>query len=108
MGGGERLRRIVLQHNPPPIQLDLLDRISSSMKPNGIMYFQVITGGSGYRYNAENHLANWQNQRYEMHALPIPMITKTLSKNGYRLAHTIRDLAGGYGVDSFTLLAVPV
>ncbi len=100
--------RIVLQHNPPPIQLDLLDRISKSLNPGGILFFQVITGGTNYSYNAVSHLANWQNQRFEMHALPIPMITKTLSKNGYRLAHTIRDLAGGYGVDSFTLLAVPV
>lgn len=100
--------RIVLQHNPPPIQIEFLDKISANMKPGGVMYFQMITAGKNYSYNAADHLANWQKQNFEMHALPIPFITKTLSQNGYRVAHVVRDLAGGYGVDSFTFLAVPI
>src|SRR5690606_35365601 len=41
---------IVLQHNPPPIIVDILKAAFEGLKPGGILYFQVPTYGADYSF----------------------------------------------------------
>jgi SAM-dependent methyltransferase len=62
---------IVLQHNPPPTMVAILDRLLARLRPGGVAYFQVPTHAIGYRFEVADYL-KWglQGQHVEMHYLP--------------------------------------
>jgi SAM-dependent methyltransferase len=43
---------IVLQHNPPPIIVDVLEHAFAGLNPGGVAYFQLPTYGLGYEFSA--------------------------------------------------------
>lgn len=62
---------IVLQHNPPPTIVAILDRLLARLRPGGVAYFQVPTHAVDYRFQVDDYL-KWglQAQHVEMHYLP--------------------------------------
>lgn len=71
---------IVLQHNPPPTMVAILDRLLARLRSGGVAYFQVPTHAVGYRFQVADYL-KWgiQGQHVEMHYLP--------QRHVFRLAH---------------------
>ena len=62
---------IVLQHNPPPIILDILERAFAGLNHGGSAFFQVPTYLKGYRWNLDEYVAgNLPRGSIEMHVLP--------------------------------------
>jgi 2-polyprenyl-3-methyl-5-hydroxy-6-metoxy-1,4-benzoquinol methylase len=96
--------RIVLQHNPPPIQKFILSSLLERLRPGGVALFQTIVHGRGYRYNAAGHLANAQTEVFEMHALPMREVLKCIELNSCKCLEVMRETAGGFGVGSYTFL----
>ena len=96
--------RMVLQHNPPPIQAFILNHLLRQLAPGGIGFFQTITGGGNYRYNIRSHLAQHRVTDFELHALPMNKVLAIIRATGCHLLDVYRDLAGGYNVESYTFL----
>ena len=81
---------IVIQHNPPPLQYFLLDKVLSKLNPGGVFFFQTITHHRTYSFNVNDYL-NWQhNQSFEMHALPMRWVNRVIRKNGLVLMDVIK------------------
>ncbi len=97
--------RMVLQHNPPPIQHYLLRELLARLRPGGIAVFQLVTGGPGYGYLAAQHLQQHATTDFEIHALPMPAALALLRASGCALLDVFRDTAGGFNVSSYTFLA---
>jgi SAM-dependent methyltransferase len=73
---------IVLQHNPPPLILWILDRAFRRLRPGGLAYFQVPTYAMGYRFDLNTYLAQLTNPDMEMHFVPQRAIFETASRLG--------------------------
>ena len=69
--------RLVLQHNPPPVQAEILRRLLGRLRPGGIALFQVVTFIDGYRYRAAEDLAG--RGGLEMHVLPQAAVFRILA-----------------------------
>ena len=97
---------IVLQHNPPPLQYFLIDKILSKLNSGGIFFFQTITHHETYSFEFDNYL-NWQHsQNYEMHALPMRWIFKLLRKNNVFIMDVLKERLGGFNLDSHTFFGI--
>jgi 2-polyprenyl-3-methyl-5-hydroxy-6-metoxy-1,4-benzoquinol methylase len=69
---------IVLQHNPPPIILDILRRAFAGLNKRGHCFFQVPTYAAGYSFSIQSYLAKAAKERsMEMHFLPQSAILST-------------------------------
>jgi 2-polyprenyl-3-methyl-5-hydroxy-6-metoxy-1,4-benzoquinol methylase len=62
--------RIVLQHNPPPVIMHILDRMFRLLEPGGVAIFQVPTYHVGYRFDIADYLRGDLGQQMEMHCVP--------------------------------------
>jgi SAM-dependent methyltransferase len=62
--------RLVLQHNPPPMQLRIIELALRSLRPGGYAIFQVPTHVLGYSFRLAPYLAGELGKRMEMHAIP--------------------------------------
>lgn len=85
---------IVLQHNPPPVMLEILDALCARVKPGGYLYVQAQTYRSGYRYCAQEDLAD-TSDRMEMHVLPQHLLLETIQGNGLTVLEVMEDGAAG-------------
>jgi SAM-dependent methyltransferase len=61
---------IVFQHNPPPVIAFLLRTLLARLRPGGVLFFQVPTYATGYRFSAEEWLRLGDAHGMEMHVLP--------------------------------------
>lgn len=62
---------IVLQHNPPPVIMDILERAFRGLNVNGLAVFQVPTYHREYQFDQESYWAKVaQRQEMEMHFVP--------------------------------------
>jgi SAM-dependent methyltransferase len=62
---------IVLQHNPPPIMLDILASAFAGLRSGGIAFFQIPTYSKEYSFSTESYFASLaQENTMEMHFLP--------------------------------------
>lgn len=89
---------IVLQHNPPPIQYYLLDKILGKISNGGVCLFQTATYNPGYSYSVDYQLGLGEDdfRRWSLHCLPMRFITKLLRKHGFDVCEVIQDkMAGG-------------
>lgn len=94
---------IVLQHNPPPIQKMILDKLFAKMNAGGGCLFQIPTELPNYRFDAKSYLSS-APPVMEMHALPMHVIFDLLRKHNISLKEVRPDpLTGLYG--SFTFYA---
>jgi len=62
--------RLVLQHNPPPVTLAILDKAFSQLASGGVAIIHLPTYCDGYSFNVANYLASPIGQNMEMHATP--------------------------------------
>ena len=83
---------IVLQHNPPPVILDILDRAFAALNPGGVAFFQVPTYREGYRFSATGY---WQDvasrTAMEIHFVPQAAIFDLAGRHGLRLLEVRND-----------------
>jgi len=97
---------IVLQHNPPPIMVMLIDAMLSRLKPGGIAFFQVPCVIFGYNFILPEHLAFIEHGgMMELHALPQNEVFNILLKNNCRPMEVIFDGKIGDKGFSYTFLA---
>jgi SAM-dependent methyltransferase len=63
--------RLVLQHNPPPVTLAILDRMFAGLVPWGVAVVHVPTYCNGYSFNIADYLADkLPPANMHMHATP--------------------------------------
>ncbi len=97
---------IVLQHNPPPLQFYLLNKILSRIKPGGVFMFQTVTHHDRYAFDVDAYL-NWQHtQDFEMHCLPMRHVMRCIAANGLSILDVQLERAGGFGLVSNTFFGV--
>ena len=93
---------IVLQHNPPPVIVQMLRRVLQSIKPNGFVYFQVPTYRPGYHFDADEYLISPPELgNPEMHVVPQPVLHALLRQYQFQLVELREDgAAGGNNISS--------
>ena len=73
---------IVLQHNTPPIMIEILRRAFTGLRPGGVAFFQIPTYSTGYSFSIEGYWRSIAEKReMEMHVLP--------QREVFRLAHQL-------------------
>ncbi|HEX2525573.1 MAG TPA: methyltransferase domain-containing protein [Geminicoccus sp.] len=88
---------IVLQHNPPPIIVDILKAALGGLKPGGVAYFQVPTYNAGYSFVEEEYRNDMQRRKtMEMHCVPQRVVFDLAARNGLQLVEIQPDnMTGG-------------
>ena len=82
---------IVLQHNPPPIICDVLERAFDGLANGGIAFFQVPTYGLGYKFAVQDYFEGQYNKNeMEIHFVPQREIFQLFNR-GNMLAIEIRQ-----------------
>ena len=62
---------IVLQHNPPPVIMDILERAFRGLNPNGLAVFQVPIYHRDYTFDQDSYWSKVAERReMEMHFVP--------------------------------------
>jgi SAM-dependent methyltransferase len=96
---------LVLQHNPPPIMIFLLDAFLGKLNAGGFAYFQVPCQLFGYRFRVADYLAAGQWSDMEMHALPQRHVFSLFQKHGLQpIETTLCGRIGSIGA-SYAFLA---
>jgi SAM-dependent methyltransferase len=96
---------IVLQHNPPPVQLFLLRKLLGKVAAGGFCFFQVPTAKPGYRFSAEDHIKHPISEM-DMHCLPMRHVFGLLAEYDFRVMEVIKDSWSGDDFHSHTFFAV--
>jgi 2-polyprenyl-3-methyl-5-hydroxy-6-metoxy-1,4-benzoquinol methylase len=96
---------ITLQHNPPPIQLAILEIVLRNLQPGGFFFFQTPTYIPNYEFNIAKYLKSSGSQM-EMHPVPMPEVFELLLKNDCGIKLTLRDDWTGREYDSHTFIGV--
>ena len=83
---------IVLQHNPPPVMLAILEKLLARLNPGGVAVFQVPVYRENYSFSIEEYLAKTRSLDMEMHPLPPSKVFKAISKAGCAVLEVREDL----------------
>lgn len=81
---------IVLQHNPPPIIVMLLNLLLSKLRPGGAAYFQVPTHICDYSFGVEKYLS-LSTREMEMHAIPQHVLFDVIYRNDCQILECRED-----------------
>lgn len=81
---------ITLQHNQPPVQRHLLDRILGNLSPGGVFLFQAQTYFPGYGFDIEAYLAEPPGTM-EMHSLPMCEILRLIDRRDGLALEVLED-----------------
>ena len=76
---------IVLQHNPPPVIMELIRIALTALRPGGIAIFQVPTYIVEYQFSLAEWLATDHAMDMQMHCVPQDAVFDTISATGCRL-----------------------
>lgn len=71
---------IVLQHNPPPLQNFLLDKLFARLKPGGGVFVQIPTNTPGYTFKIDEYLKG-KSSGMELHDLPMHVVFERLDQH---------------------------
>lgn len=85
---------IVLQHDPPPIAMEVLARAFDSLSPGGVAVFQLPVWLAGYRFRAREYLAAWPGRNMELHCIPQGAVLELARRKGL----VLRELREENGV----------
>ncbi|MEM9145083.1 MAG: methyltransferase domain-containing protein [Pseudomonadota bacterium] len=85
--------RMVLQHNPPPVQAAILAQVFGALAPGAIALFQVVTYGRRYEYTLTKDKAGGAGM--EMHVLPQSEVFRLLAESGLVPLEVQEDFAAG-------------
>lgn len=88
--------RYVLQHNPPPLMLIILDTLMKSLKTKGIGFLQVPTYLSNYSFT-KSSLMN-DKELMDLHAVEQSKIFEILKNNSISLIDIFEDDDIGLGL----------
>ena len=80
---------IVLQHNPPPMMLEMLKRLLQRVRKDGYALFQLPTYCADYSFTWDQYFTT--EPKMEMHSLPQRYVFETLQNAGYRLIECHQD-----------------
>jgi len=94
--------RIVLQHNPPPVQLFLLRSLLSQLLPGGVGFFQIPTYKAGYRFTVDEYLRVPNNTSMEMHYLPQAALLELVQACGCKILELREDDSTGISVTAIS------
>jgi SAM-dependent methyltransferase len=83
--------RIVLQHNPPPVAMEILRRVFRLLPVGGVAMFQVPVYCKGYQFSAKRYLESSVEENMEMHCLPQKAIFDEASLHGMQLVDVRED-----------------
>ena len=83
--------RIVLQHNPPPIIMAILERVFALLAPGGVAIFQVPTYQVGYSFSVAKYLEKPLGEEMEMHMVPQGAVLEAAWRHGCRLLEMRED-----------------
>jgi 2-polyprenyl-3-methyl-5-hydroxy-6-metoxy-1,4-benzoquinol methylase len=96
---------IVLQHNPPPVQKVILDKLFSKVNRGGGCLFQIPTELPNYSFRLDEYLSS-PVPVMEMHALPMREVLSLLQRHKIPVLEVRPDpMTGVFG--SFTFFAAP-
>ncbi|WP_431303368.1 class I SAM-dependent methyltransferase [Sediminicoccus sp. BL-A-41-H5] len=80
--------RIVLQHSPPPVAMNILRHAFRALRTGGVAMFQVPVWIQGYHFEVASYLAGTPGAEMEMHAIPQRAILELADWQGL----VLRDL----------------
>lgn len=84
--------KIVLQHNPPPIQAQIILSLLRALNPGGVAVFQTLTHWKTYKFSAAAYLAEAvQPNRLETHIIPQHVIFDLARRTGCSVRDVTRD-----------------
>lgn len=83
--------RIVLQHNPPPVQAWLLQRLLGQLRKGGVGFFQIPVYKAGYRFRIQQYLSQPNHTDMEMHYLPQTLLLRLVQESGCRVLELRED-----------------
>jgi SAM-dependent methyltransferase len=87
---------IALQHNPPPLIVDILSAVFEGLNPGGCAFFQVPTYATNYRWQYDHYLRDVVPAGdMEMHVLPQAVIFDLAAKFGCRPLEVQPDKLAG-------------
>jgi len=89
---------IVLQHNPPPIMIDILTAAFSGANPGSSFFVQAPTYARSYAFQADRYLESW-SPSMEMHAIAQKDILSLARKYGVFPLEITPDLSVGASDD---------
>jgi SAM-dependent methyltransferase len=81
---------IVLQHNPPPVQRYMLERIAAKAKPGALFYFQVQAYAEKYDFDPNTYLDSPDHQM-EMHVFPQSAVFDVLRTARCKILDVMED-----------------
>ncbi len=88
--------KIVLQHNPPPVIIDILKSAFAALQPGGLAFFQVPVYARDYEFSIDKF---WRtvalDKAMEMHVVPQPALLRVARDCGMILLETTADGAVG-------------
>lgn len=87
--------RIVLQHNPPPVQAWLLRQLLGQLRSGGIGFFQIPVYKPGYRFRLQDYLQLPNETDMEMHYLPQQALLEAIEAAGCKVLELREDDAIG-------------
>lgn len=81
---------IVLQHNPPPVMMALLDKLLCRLTPGGVAVIQMPTYIVGQRFSVAEYLSK-QQPSMEMNAVPQRVIYDAVDRANARILEVRED-----------------
>lgn len=94
---------IVFQHNPPPVQLFMLDSLLSKIRTGGGCLFQLTTELPNYTFEVDRYL-DADEGTMDMHCLPMNEVLAVIQRRGLQIREVRPD--GWAGLPgSFTFFA---
>jgi SAM-dependent methyltransferase len=95
---------IVLQHNPPPIIVHLLEQMLARLNPGGVAFFQLPSALFDYDFQLKDYLRDVDAGDMEMHALPQKKVFEIFARYDCRPLEVIFDGKAGPLGFSYTYL----
>jgi SAM-dependent methyltransferase len=94
--------RLVLQHNPPPVTLEILNRMFAGLAPEGVAIFHVPTYHNGYYFKITDYLADsLPPENMHMHATPQKPILELAWRHGCALLDIREEIAPDWVINIF-------
>lgn len=81
---------IVLQHNPPPVMVVLLNKLMSRLTVGGVAVIQMPTYIAGQRFTVAEYLSN-QQPSMEMNAIPQRIVYEATDQAGCKVIEVRED-----------------
>lgn len=92
---------IVLQHNPPPLQNFLLDKLFARLRSGGGAFVQMSTNTPGYNFKIDDYLKG-KPHGMEMHDLPMHVVFARLDQHDMVPIEVLSDnWTGMFGSHTF-------